>query len=102
VQDVALVTSQSDDAVSDLVTWRLIGFWRKKGLVRFASVDFPKAMKIEHDMIDPTQKNQRTDIVSRSGKTPERALKVIDPFDLVCIELGLIGWLFPGEPRHRR
>jgi len=26
-------------------------------------VDFPKAMKIEHDMIDPTQKNQRTDIV---------------------------------------
>ena len=63
VQDVALVTSQSDDAVSDLVTWRLIGFWRKKGLVRFASVDFPKAMKIEHDMIDPTQKNQRTDIV---------------------------------------
>jgi hypothetical protein len=63
VQDVALVTSQSDNAVSDFVTWRLMGLWRKKGLVRFASVDFPKAMKIEHDMIDPAQKNQQTDIV---------------------------------------
>jgi pimeloyl-ACP methyl ester carboxylesterase len=63
VQDVALVTSQSDDAVSDFVTSRLMGLWRKKGLVRFASMDFPKAMKIEHDMIDPSQKNQQTDIV---------------------------------------
>jgi esterase/lipase len=63
VQDVALVTSQSDDSVSDFVTWRLMGLWRKKGLVRFASVQFPKAMKIEHDMIDPAQKNQQTDIV---------------------------------------
>jgi hypothetical protein len=25
-------------------------------------VDFPKAMKIEHDMIDPTNKNQQTEI----------------------------------------
>jgi len=40
-----------------------MGLWRKKGLVRFASVEFPKAMKIEHDMIDPAQKNQQTDIV---------------------------------------
>jgi hypothetical protein len=61
--DVALVTSQSDDSVSDSVTWRLVGLWRKKGLARFASVDFPKVMKIEHDMIDPAQKNQQTDIV---------------------------------------
>jgi len=35
VQDVALVTSQSDDAVSDFITWRLMGLWRKKGLIRF-------------------------------------------------------------------
>jgi len=63
VQDVALVTTQNDGAVSNLVTWRLMGLWQKKGLVRFASVEFPKAMKIEHDMIDPSQKNQQTDIV---------------------------------------
>jgi hypothetical protein len=60
VQDVALVTSQSDDAVSDFVTSPLMGLWRKKG-VRFASMDFPKAMKIERDMMDPSQKNQQTD-----------------------------------------
>ncbi len=40
-----------------------LGLWRKKGLVRFASVEFPKAMKIEHGMIDSAQKNQQTDIV---------------------------------------
>jgi alpha-beta hydrolase superfamily lysophospholipase len=63
VQDVALVTSKSDDAVSDLLAWQLIGFWRSKDLFRLAAVDFPKAMRIEHDMIDPAQKNQQTEIV---------------------------------------
>ena len=63
VQDVALVTSQSDTTVSNSVTSRLVELWRKKGLVRFASMDFPQAMKIKHDMIDPSQKHQQTDIV---------------------------------------
>ena len=63
VQDVALVTSKSDEAVSDLLAWQLIGLWRSKGLKKFAAVDFPKKMKIEHDMIDPAQKNQQTEIV---------------------------------------
>jgi alpha-beta hydrolase superfamily lysophospholipase len=63
VQDVALVTSKSDDAVSDLLAWQLIGLWRSKELFRFTAVDFPKAMKIEHDMIDPAQINQQTEIV---------------------------------------
>jgi pimeloyl-ACP methyl ester carboxylesterase len=63
VQDVALVTSKSDDAVSDLLAWQLIGLWRSKALGKFAAVDFPKEMKIEHDMIDPAQKNQQIEIV---------------------------------------
>ena len=63
VQDVALVTTQNDRAVSNLVTWRLVGLWRKKGLAHFAAMEFPETMKIEHDMIDPSQKNQQTDIV---------------------------------------
>jgi pimeloyl-ACP methyl ester carboxylesterase len=63
VQDVALVTSKSDDAVSDLLAWQLIGLWRSKGLKKFAAVDFPKEMKIEHDMIDPAQKNQQIEVV---------------------------------------
>ncbi|MBV9672407.1 MAG: alpha/beta fold hydrolase [Verrucomicrobia bacterium] len=63
VQDVALLTSKYDDAVSDFISWQLINLWRNKGLFRLAGVDFPKRMKIEHDMIDPTQKNQQTSIV---------------------------------------
>jgi hypothetical protein len=63
VQDVVMVTSKSDEAVSDSVAWLLIGLWRSKGLFKFAAVDFPKSMQIEHDMIDPANQNQRTDIV---------------------------------------
>ena len=63
VQDVSLVTSKSDEAVSDLLSWQLIGLWRSKGLFKFTAVDFPKAMKIEHDMIDPAQVNQQTEVV---------------------------------------
>ena len=57
------MTSKSDEAVSDLLAWQLIGLWRSKGLFKFTAVDFPKTMKIEHDMIDPAQKNQQTEIV---------------------------------------
>jgi hypothetical protein len=63
VQEVALVTSKSDDAVSDYLAWQLISLWRAKGLFKFMAVDFPKKMQIEHDMIDPAQKNQQTQIV---------------------------------------
>jgi pimeloyl-ACP methyl ester carboxylesterase len=63
VQDVGLLTSQGDDAVSDYIGWQLISLWRVKGLFKFTSVDFPKTMKIEHDMIDPAQKYQQTEIV---------------------------------------
>ena len=63
VQDVVLITSQSDEAVSDYVAWRLIDLWHTKGLFKFNAVDFPKAMNIEHDMIDPSQKNEQTQIV---------------------------------------
>jgi alpha-beta hydrolase superfamily lysophospholipase len=63
VQDVVLVTSKSDDTVSDYLAWQLIGFWRSKGLFKFTSVDLPKTMKIPHDMIDPAQINQQTQVV---------------------------------------
>ena len=63
VQDVVLITSQSDEAVSDYLAWRLIDLWHTKGLFKFNAVDFPKAMNIEHDMIDPSQKNEQTQIV---------------------------------------
>jgi pimeloyl-ACP methyl ester carboxylesterase len=63
VQDVILVTSQGDEAVNDLITWQLMGLWRSKGLHELTCVDFPKGMKVPHDMIDPVQKDQQTQIV---------------------------------------
>jgi len=63
VQDVGLLTSKNDDAVSDYIAWQLIGLWRARGLFKFTAVDFPKAMSVEHDMIDPEQKYQQTRIV---------------------------------------
>jgi hypothetical protein len=41
----------------------LIGVWRTKGLFKFTAVDFPKAMQIEHDMIDPSHPGQQIQIV---------------------------------------
>jgi hypothetical protein len=63
VQDVELVTSKTDHLASDFANWELIGLWHGKGLRRFVSVDFPKQMKIPHDMVDPAHRSQKTDIV---------------------------------------
>jgi len=63
VQDVSLVTSKSDEAVSDYLARQLIGIWHTKGLFKFTAVDFPKAVHIDHDMIDPSHPNQQIDTV---------------------------------------
>ena len=63
LEDLVLITSKSDEAVSDFLAWQLIGLWRSKGLFKFAVVDFGKAMEIDYDMIDPAHNNQQTEIV---------------------------------------
>ncbi len=63
VQQMILVTSQGDEAVNDLIAWQLMGLWRSKGLHELTCVDFPKGMKVPHDMIDPAQKGEHTQIV---------------------------------------
>jgi pimeloyl-ACP methyl ester carboxylesterase len=62
-QDVILITSQGDEAVNDLIAWQLMGLWRSKGLQELTCIDFPKRMKVPHDMIDPAQKGEHTEIV---------------------------------------
>jgi pimeloyl-ACP methyl ester carboxylesterase len=63
VQDIFLVTTKTDHTVSDFAIWQLIGLWRGKGLRHFVSVDFPKEMRIPHDMIDPAHRSQKTEVV---------------------------------------
>jgi pimeloyl-ACP methyl ester carboxylesterase len=45
VQDVILVTSESDHTVSNFATWQLIGLWHGKGLQKFVNFDFPHEMR---------------------------------------------------------
>ena len=63
VQQIDLVTTKIDHIVSDFATWELIGLWRGKGLLKFVSVDFPKEMRVPHDMVDPAHRGQRTEVV---------------------------------------
>jgi pimeloyl-ACP methyl ester carboxylesterase len=63
VQHIDLVTTAIDHLGSDFATWKLIGFWRAKGLRQFVSIDFPKEMKVPHDMVDPAHQGQKTDVV---------------------------------------
>jgi pimeloyl-ACP methyl ester carboxylesterase len=63
VQDVCLVTSKNDHAVSDFATWQLVGLWRFKGLRKLVSIDLPKDTNVGHDMIDPVDGKKETDIV---------------------------------------
>jgi carboxylesterase len=63
VQDIILATTESDRTVSNFATWQLIGLWYRKGLRKFASVDFAKEMRIPHDMIDPEEGSPITDVV---------------------------------------
>jgi pimeloyl-ACP methyl ester carboxylesterase len=63
VQDIILVTTESDHTVSNFATWQLIGLWYRKGLRKFVSVDFARDMRIPHDMIDPTEGSRITDVI---------------------------------------
>jgi pimeloyl-ACP methyl ester carboxylesterase len=63
VQHIDLVTTKIDHIASDFATWELIGLWRGKGLLKFVSVDFPKEMRIPHDMVDPAHRGQKTEVV---------------------------------------
>jgi len=63
VQDIILVTTESDHTVSNFATWQLIGLWYRKGLRKFVSVDFAREMRIPHDMIDPTEGSRITDVI---------------------------------------
>jgi pimeloyl-ACP methyl ester carboxylesterase len=63
VQHIDLVTTKIDHIASDFATWELIGLWRGKGLLKFVSVDFPKEMRVPHDMVDPAHRGQKAEVV---------------------------------------
>lgn len=59
---LVLVTTAGDDAVNNGMCADLARLWRARG-ARVQTYQFPVAMRIHHDMIDPEQPYQRTAIV---------------------------------------
>jgi hypothetical protein len=50
-------------AVSSQLTRQLVSIWRSRGLQRVEYFEFPKQQRLEHDLIDPNNRNQRVDVV---------------------------------------
>ncbi len=70
---VLVVTTASDVAANNAFTARLVGVWRAHRSQGIATYEFPAAEKVPHDFIDPTQLNQRVDLVY------PRLLELLDP-----------------------
>ena len=62
-RNVLVVTNAADPAVSNTVTRQLVNLWQAHGLEWVESYEFPKALGLLHDMIDPIQAKQRVDVV---------------------------------------
>jgi hypothetical protein len=60
---VLVVTNAADPAVSNTITRQLVNLWQAHGLEWVESYEFPRALGLLHDMIDPIQAKQRVDVV---------------------------------------
>ncbi|MEI6493685.1 MAG: alpha/beta fold hydrolase [Verrucomicrobiota bacterium] len=60
---ILIVTTASDLAASNAVTARLAANWREHRPGSVAAYEFPASENIPHDFIDPSQSDQRVDIV---------------------------------------
>jgi carboxylesterase len=62
-QHLVVVTNANDMAVSSQLTRQLVSIWQSRGLQRVEFFEFPKEQELEHDLIDPNNRNQRVDVV---------------------------------------
>jgi carboxylesterase len=62
-QHLMVVTNANDMAVSSQLTRQLVSIWQSRGLRRVELYDFDREQLLEHDLIDPNNPRQRTDIV---------------------------------------
>ena len=58
-----LVTNANDDAVSYPMIQRVASLWERQAAGRLRTYHFPPELQVGHDLIDPAQPDQRTDIV---------------------------------------
>jgi esterase/lipase len=62
-RSIIVITNANDFAVSNRVTAELVRRWRKQGADQLHTYEFAAELKLGHDLIDPGQSDQRTDVV---------------------------------------
>ena len=60
---VLVITNAGDLAVDNAPTNRVVQCWRQHGKQSVSTYQFDASLKLEHDLIDPSQKNQHIDVV---------------------------------------
>lgn len=62
-RSILVVTNANDVAVSNHAAAELVSHWRKQGAEQLHTYEFAAELNLGHDLIDPGQADQRTDIV---------------------------------------
>jgi hypothetical protein len=62
VKEIAVVTNASEPGLENGVTYRLVGAWRNHG-ARVDVHEFPLSAHLPHDLIDPANPDQNTELV---------------------------------------
>jgi carboxylesterase len=60
---ILVITNDADIAVVNAHTNQVIQCWREQGFHDVSSYQFDASLKLEHDLIDPSQKGQRIEVV---------------------------------------
>ena len=60
---ILVITNAGDLAVDNAPTDKLVQCWREQGYQPLSTYMFDASLKLEHDLIDPSQQNQHIDIV---------------------------------------
>lgn len=62
-QDIVVLTNRADIAVNRAATRAIVGAWRRRSGQGVGWYEFAPSLKLIHDLIDPTQAGQRTELV---------------------------------------
>ena len=60
---VLVITNDGDLSVVNTLADQVVDCWRQQGFQAVKAYQFEASLKLEHDLIDPTQEKQRIDIV---------------------------------------
>ncbi len=62
-RSIVVVTNAHDDKVDNAAAVRMVAVWRAAGASNVSQYEFPAALKLGHDLIDPNQPNAQPKVV---------------------------------------